>query len=220
MRLGLIAIAALASVAAVPATAADFVNGSFEAGSCGTAAGSYTALGAGATCITGWTVDSGSVDLINGYWQAHDGTHSVDLAGNQPGSISQTFDTIAGQLYSVDYWLSGNPDGGDTNKWGVISAVDGGVIASANFLGLQGASHNNMNYLQWNFQFTAEGNSTKLSFASAPGEGFYGAVLNSVSVSAAVPEPGTWAMLLVGFFGLGGVLRRSRRKPSLAASYA
>lgn len=220
MRLGLIAIAALASAAAVPATAADFVNGSFESHSCGTPAGGFTALGAGSNCITSWTVESGSVDLINGYWQAHDGTHSIDLAGNQPGSISQVFDTIVGQLYSVDYWLSGNPDGGDMQKWGVISAVNGGVTASATFLGLQGASRNNMNYAQWNFQFTAESNSTKLSFASAPGEGFSGAALDSVSVSKAVPEPGTWAMLLVGFFGLGGLLRRSRRKPALAASYA
>jgi hypothetical protein len=31
-----------------------------------------------------------------------------------------------------------------------------------------------------------------------------------------VPEPATWAMMLVGFFGLGGVLRRSRRYPAVA----
>ena len=32
----------------------------------------------------------------------------------------------------------------------------------------------------------------------------------------AVPEPATWAMMLTGFFGLGAVLRRSRRQLALA----
>lgn len=219
MRVGFLTTAAVLSIMSAPAAAAGFVNGSFESSTCGTPSGGFTTVVAGNNCITAWTVDSGSVDLVNGYWQAYDGTHSVDLAGNQPGSISQLFDTVAGQLYSVDYWLSGNPDGGDFQKWGVVSAVNGGTIASATFLGLQGLSHSNMNYNHWNFQFTATGNSTKLTFASDPSEGFYGAVLDSVSVTGPVPEPSTWAMLLVGFFGIGLFLRR-RTKESLARSLA
>ncbi|WP_247711106.1 PEPxxWA-CTERM sorting domain-containing protein [Qipengyuania vesicularis] len=31
---------------------------------------------------------------------------------------------------------------------------------------------------------------------------------------SAVPEPSTWAMLLLGFFGIGGTLRRTRREKS------
>jgi len=214
-----IVLAVLISAAATPAAAADFVNGSFESHACGTPGGGFTTLAAGNGCITGWTVDTGSVDLINGYWEAHHGTHSIDLAGNQPGSISQIFDTVVGQVYSVDYWLSGNPDGGDALKWGVISAVDGGVTASATFLGLQGSSRSDMNYAKWNFMFAATGDSTKLTFASAPGEGFFGAALDSVSVTTAVPEPSTWAMLLVGFGAIGGAMR-SRRKLKQSVSYA
>ena len=33
---------------------------------------------------------------------------------------------------------------------------------------------------------------------------------------AAVPEPDTWAMMLIGFLGLGGVMRMARRKQRLA----
>jgi len=36
--------------------------------------------------------------------------------------------------------------------------------------------------------------------------------------AASVPEPATWAMMLVGFSGLGAALRSSRRRPSAAAA--
>jgi PEP-CTERM motif len=35
-------------------------------------------------------------------------------------------------------------------------------------------------------------------------------------VSSAVPEPSTWAMMLLGFAGLGFAFRHSRRKVSFA----
>ena len=35
-----------------------------------------------------------------------------------------------------------------------------------------------------------------------------------------VPEPSTWAMLLVGFFGIGGALRSVKRREKLTVSYA
>lgn len=36
----------------------------------------------------------------------------------------------------------------------------------------------------------------------------------------AVPEPGTWATMLIGFLGLGAALRRRRTKPQVSVSYA
>ena len=41
-------------------------------------------------------------------------------------------------------------------------------------------------------------------------------LLASVSGVSAVPEPATWAMMLLGFVGLGLAFRQSRRKMSLA----
>jgi PEP-CTERM motif len=42
-------------------------------------------------------------------------------------------------------------------------------------------------------------------------------LLGSVSgVTAAVPEPATWGMMLLGFVGLGFAFRQSRRKVSFA----
>ena len=37
-------------------------------------------------------------------------------------------------------------------------------------------------------------------------------------VDGAVPEPGTWAMLMIGFAGLGAAMRRSKRKSIMAFS--
>jgi hypothetical protein len=39
--------------------------------------------------------------------------------------------------------------------------------------------------------------------------------LGGVSVSSAVPEPGTWAMMLLGFGGMGVAMRRRRRNVML-----
>ena len=38
--------------------------------------------------------------------------------------------------------------------------------------------------------------------------------------TAAVPEPATWAMMLLGFFALGATMRASRRERGGAASHA
>lgn len=216
-----ILLAPAAALAASPAAAASFTNGSFETSTCGASGGGFATVSVGNGCISGWTVESGSVDYINGYWLAQSGLRSIDLAGNSPGTISQVFDTVVGQLYSVNYFLSGNPDGGSESKFGVVSAVNGSIINSATFEGIQGSSRTDMNYLPWNFSFTATGTTTKLSFASRSDAGAFGAVLDSVSV-AAVPEPGTWAMMLLGLGFIGGSMRLAKRKQKqkLTVSYA
>lgn len=43
---------------------------------------------------------------------------------------------------------------------------------------------------------------------------FYG------TVQSAIPEPGTWAMLLLGLFGVGGAMRRSSAKPRFSPTLA
>ena len=64
-------------------------------------------------------------------------------------------------------------------------------------------------------------NITSLVFFADHGDsGGYGTNLGTVSLNVnlhpGVPEPSTWAMMLLGFAGLGFAFRRSRRKVSLA----
>ena len=94
MKKLILAVAALALPAV--AHAGPFINGSFENASVNPGSG-FTNLAGGSTAITGWTVGGDSIDYIGGYWNAQNGSRSIDLSGNAPGSIFQTFDTVLGQ---------------------------------------------------------------------------------------------------------------------------
>ncbi len=97
------------------AHAVSVVNGSFELGT--DPGGSFLTVNAGESSITGWTVDSGSVDYIGGYWAASDGLRSIDMNGLTTGSISQTITGLTiGQQYRVSFDLAGNTDFGPTVK--------------------------------------------------------------------------------------------------------
>src|SRR3954471_2515586 len=112
--------AALSFGIATAANAQSVTNGSFEFGT--DPGASFITLTAVDNSILGWTVDSGSIDYIGGYWPAQDGTRSIDLAGNSVGSISQLIGgTVAGQAYTVNFWASKNPDGGAPLRTGTVS---------------------------------------------------------------------------------------------------
>jgi hypothetical protein len=51
--------------------------------------------------------------------------------------------------------------------------------------------------------------------ANGPGNLFIPGDLGSLTVTAAVPEPGTWAMMILGFAGIGFMAYRRRGQPSL-----
>ena len=196
-------ILALAAVAALPAAAnaAPFVNGSFESG---TNPGVFTPLAAGSTAITGWTVGGDSVDYIGTYWNAQSGSRSVDLSGNAPGSIFQTFDTVLGQVYNVTFFLGANGDGPPPSKTVSVSAT--GNAASNYAVGSTPFPPNVTAWSPFNYIFTATGTSTTLTFTST-GTTAYGAALDNVNVTA-VPEPAAWALMILGFGAIGGVMRR------------
>ncbi len=160
-----------------------------------------------------WTVTGGSVDLIGNYWQAPTlGGGSVDLDGNAQGGIQQIFNTTEGR-YSLQFYLSANPDGGLGTKQVTVSV--GGVNQDF-FYTLTGANtHGNMGYALETLNFVSLGGPTTLSFQSDTA-GSFGGVIGGVEVSA-IPEPATWTMLLLGFGAIGWSLRSRRRSDALTA---
>ena len=200
-KLKTIVAAALALGVAGAASAAGVVDGTFSEGA---GAGSFHTYFDGQN-IGAWTVGTGSVDLIGSYWQAPPtGGYSVDLDGNEPGTISQSLSLAAGH-YQLSFYLSGNPDGGDPLKSVTVSVGD--ASQSFSFL-TTGHSAGDMGYALKTLDFNATG-ATTLSFQSTDVASPWGPAIGGVSVAAVVPEPGSMTLLLAGL-GLVGVMAKRR----------
>jgi hypothetical protein len=208
--LAAVAVAALASLTPAQATTT-FVDGHFDSP---LTPGAYTTYNQGVN-FGGWHsggFSTSSVDEIGNYWQAppNDGG-SVDLAGNAPGLIYQYFTGTAG-TYNVSFYLAGNPDGGDPLKNLSVTLLNNGGLSSINYsFDTTGFTRNNMGWIGESFQFTTLGGTLALQFESTDLNTAFGAVVGGIDVSG-VPEPATWAMLLLGFGGIGMMLRARGRK--------
>ena len=214
-----LAVTVVGLAIAWPCTAAQFQNGSFENAGVDPD-GSFVTLAQGDTQITGWTVVSGDIDYIGGYWAASNSARSLDLVGDQNiGGIQQTFNTIPGAAYQVSFDMAGNPAGPPTIKPLQVSA--GAAVQNYTF-DTTGKSVSNMGWVTNQFTFTASGLATTLTFTSdTTGQGCcYGAALDNVHVQLIARPSGSaaplsWAAPLAALFIVGLTLvifrRRSRR---------
>jgi len=171
-------------------------NGNFETVDSGyTFDSGFKVVNSGSSAITGWTVGASSVDLIRNAYNAING-YSIDLLGTPgPGFLSQNFSVVAGQTYNLSFDMARN-FGGVAGDFYSTAAVSDTLYSNT-----------------LSFTAATTGMAT-LSFASAakagtPFDNYSGAVIDNVSVMAAVPEPETYAMLLAGL-GLMGFLRRRK----------
>jgi choice-of-anchor C domain-containing protein len=184
-----------------PASAAIVYSNYFTGGPVGSPG--YVTEGTGST-FDGFTVSSGSVDLIGSYWRAPIApiatAGSVDLDGTSPGAITLTTNvTLAAGTYALDFYLSGNPDGLPTTKQ--VDVGVGGVSQDFTYT-LNGNTHTDMKYVLEQVDFTTTGGVLPLSFMSLDSNSPYGPVIGSLTISA-IPETSTWAMMLLGFLGVG-----------------
>ncbi len=208
----LTALAAAAALAgAGPALGAAFTNGSFETGP--SFSGGFTNLGTGTTTITGWTVTSGNIDYIGNYWTAEDGSRSLDMNGNQPGAIAQTFDTVLGRQYTVTFWIAGNPDCGPTIKHLQVTATGN----STGYYTFDISSHSttSMGWTAVTYTFVATGASTTLTFQSTDTGSSCGPALDNVSIAEVPTIPAlsgstaTAFALLLAALGWMAIARRT-----------
>ena len=189
------------------ASAATVANGGFELP--GTFSGSFTTINAGSPALAGWSIDAGSVDLINTYWQPSAGGYSIDLSGNAAATISQTIaGLVAGKRYVLSFDMAGNTDSGPIVKT-LLASVDG--TSDLFSFDTTGRSHGDMGWAGRQLAFVATGASALISFQSLS-TGFYGPALDNVSVeTAAVPLPAAAPLLGAGLGALAMLRRRRRR---------
>jgi len=166
------------------------------------AAAPFVTVNAGGT-IGPWTVGAGGVDWITGYWQPAEGNGSVDLSGLANGSVSTTLSTVAGQAYTVKFYMAGNPDGAPAIKTLDLQA---GNLDELFTFDDAGNTLGSMGWILKTASFTATGSQTTLTFSSEAGTP-YGPALDGVTVTT-VPEPATYAFALLGLAGIGLIRRR------------
>ncbi len=145
----------------------------------------------------------------------YEGLNYYDLGGfGDPygpigDGIAQSFATTIGATYKVTFGLSGENNRGDE----VLTVAAAGT--SVDYLLVpDGTGDFQRPFVTQSFDFIATGALTTLSFihSGGVGGGNNDPLIDGVSVTAAIPEPGTYALMLLG---LGAVVARtSRRRPA------
>ncbi len=200
MKPSTLAAAVLAAGSLGSAQATTLLSENFSAA----AAGLY---GVGPIGGTGFAVTSGNIDIIGipagspFNCVRAPGANCLDLVGNTgTGAIASTasFNLVAGSTYTLNFGglLQGPfvPGGPDSTSF----AVSLGSMSSTQTANASGALYS--------ISFTPLANETgvKLAFTTLSAPNFvHGVVLDSIVLNVtAVPEPGTWALMLAGVGGL------------------
>ncbi len=192
--------AACAALLATFSAQAGLINGSFEANLQTTGTyGIYSSL-------VGWQGGSAGIELRNNNTgAAQDGANFVELDTTGNSSMWQTVLTTAGAGYEIGLWYS--PRAGVTgNSNGIEVWWDGAKLGTLNG---SGQSQSGNVWRQYSYSVTGTGNNT-LRFVAVGGSDGLGGSLDNVSLSSAVPEPGTLALVL-GAVAAGYLSLRRRR---------
>ena len=183
--------------------------------------GPWTAVGVGPSSVI-----SGVFQQEGILFQAQEGVgpqHQwADLAGqvsNSSEGFKTTLVTQVGQKYNVSFWVGNvvQTSGSFGNSTTVALLINDGEVYDA--LNNQGNA-SLLTWQQFSWDFTATTTSTSIAFLNRDPTSDYVAALDSVVVRTVdgVPEPSTWAMMILGFAGVGFMAYRRKSKPALMAA--
>ena len=136
-------------------------------------------------------------------------TFSFDVGGAQRGSVADNFQAI---LFLDPSLVSGLTGTGLTSAG--LGSNAGSVFSSVSIPGSTAFTTSSISFIA-----TGAG-SLKLAFGTTSADNI-GPLLDNVRLDvSAVPEPATWAMMLLGLGFVGGAMRARRRKQNVAVRYA
>ncbi len=145
----------------------------------------------------------------NGVGIANDptGDHEIwgDILGNGTAIILDVSDLLASNVSEAQFFMGSTTNGEEWIVW--ESNSFGGFVQA-----LSGTDeltwHNLPDWGSYSFYgFTAGGNGQNV-------------LLGGLSLTTSVPEPATWAMMLLGFGAMGFALRRSKRTATVLPQLA
>jgi choice-of-anchor C domain-containing protein len=151
----------------------------------------------------GWIIESGTVEIVGPYWQAAEGSQSLDLNGifEEIGTIYQDVTTVPGRSYKIRFAYAGNPECGPTVAVKSFQVFWEGAQVSAIQFDTTGKSVTNMGWQYYESVVTASGNSSRLRFKSTS-PSFCGPTLDDISVTPVGSPPVAGSLLDVDF-GVG-----------------
>ncbi len=190
----LIVAATLMAFAPAAASATILVNGDFQA----------------ASITTGWTV-SGDVNLGSGPIY----NPCCGVTGGVPGNlfaafgggnvtstnaISQSFATVLGKAYTVSFQYGALGGGSQAITFKLTGLSDTVLTPTAN-------NDLNTTFATYTTSFVGSGSPATIEFSNASFADGIDPIVDNVSV-VAVPEPASWALMVIGFGMIGFAMRR------------
>ena len=124
--------------------------------------------------LPGWTVNSGSVNVVNGTYNttsshpnlAYEGNQYLDLVGQDTtGDISQFLNTVAGQVYTLTFAYANNIFAGATSASAEVTIGTLDAVISHNT-----SSTSDLDWTIFTGTFVGTGSPMELEFASLLGE--------------------------------------------------
>jgi len=195
-RIVIAAAMGAALLAPMSSQAAELVaNGGFETGD-----------------FTDWTLVGDPTQLSLyvrvGAFTPYSGEYNAYFGPQTPAGISQTLSTVAGHIYNISFALRVEDLGDGASPNSFVASFGDAVLYSVTNTPVAG-------YKLFSFSSQATSAATDLTFLMTNPPSYFDLDAISVTDSGAVPEAGTWALMLAGFGLTGAALRR--RRASLAA---